>query len=245
MASRITKTSSTNAPTTGDKLGSVTDIRTPTKDGLTDRQVAILAMIRSTTEERGYPPSVREIGESVGLTSPSSVAHQLKNLQRAGYLRIDPNRPRALVLSATADHTIPIIDDASSIAGSDSAGIAQVPVLGRIAAGGPILAEQSIEQTFPLPRDLVGEGELFSLKVVGDSMVDAAICDGDWVVIRRQPTCENGDIVAALLGDEATVKTFKKRDGHVWLMPHNPAYAPIPGDNAQILGKVVTVLRRL
>ena len=245
MASRITKTSSTDAPTTGDKLGSVTDIRTPTKDGLTDRQVAILAMIRSTTEERGYPPSVREIGESVGLTSPSSVAHQLKNLQRAGYLRIDPNRPRALVLSATADHTIPIIDDASSIAGSDSAGIAQVPVLGRIAAGGPILAEQSIEQTFPLPRDLVGEGELFSLKVVGDSMVDAAICDGDWVVIRRQPTCENGDIVAALLGDEATVKTFKKRDGHVWLMPHNPAYAPIPGDNAQILGKVVTVLRRL
>jgi repressor LexA len=107
------------------------------------------------------------------------------------------------------------------------------------------LAEQSVEETFPLPRDLVGEGELFSLKVVGDSMVDAAICDGDWVVVRRQPTCENGDIVAALLGDEATVKTFKKRDGHIWLMPHNPAYAPIPGDNAQILGKVVTVLRRL
>lgn len=250
MASRITKTSSADAPTSGGVLGSVTDIRTPPKDGLTDRQVAILAMIRSTTEERGYPPSVREIGESVGLTSPSSVAHQLKNLQRAGYLRIDPNRPRALVLSATADHTVPLAQDAPSInapsyADRDVAGVAHVPVLGRIAAGGPILAEQSIEQTFPLPRDLVGEGELFSLKVVGDSMVDAAICDGDWVVIRRQPTCENGDIVAALLGDEATVKTFKKRDGHVWLMPHNPAYAPIPGDAAHILGKVVTVLRRL
>jgi repressor LexA len=260
MASRITKTSGTDAPTSGSELGSVTDIRTPPRDGLTDRQVAILAMIRSTTEERGYPPSVREIGESVGLTSPSSVAHQLKNLQRAGYLRIDPNRPRALVLSASADHPVPMAQDVHSIdapsinapsidapssADRDVAGIAHVPVLGRIAAGGPILAEQSIEQTFPLPRDLVGEGELFSLKVVGDSMVDAAICDGDWVVIRRQPTCENGDIVAALLGDEATVKTFKKRDGHVWLMPHNPAYAPIPGDDAHILGKVVTVLRRL
>ena len=236
----------------------VIDITTAARDALTERQIAILKMIRETTESRGYPPSVREIGEAVGLTSPSSVAHQLKNLQRAGFLRIDPNRPRALVLSSThaqdnslgetspdslahrisASHEISRPEDEVSP-------FTNVPVLGRIAAGGPILAEQAVEATFPLPRDLVGEGELFSLKVVGDSMVDAAICDGDWVVIRRQPTCENGDIVAALLDDEATVKTFKRQDGHVWLMPHNPSYAPIPGDNAQILGKVVTVLRRL
>jgi repressor LexA len=196
-------------------------------------------MIRETTLERGYPPSVREIGESVGLTSPSSVAHQLKNLQRAGYLRIDPNRPRALVLSPeTIEHdSFEMIEPNSSTT--------NVPVLGRIAAGGPILAEQSVEAVFPLPRDLVGEGDLFSLKVVGDSMVDAAICDGDWVVIRQQANCENGDIVAALIDDEATVKTFKRRDGHVWLMPHNPAYSPILGDHAQILGKVVSVLRKL
>ncbi|MHB1067263.1 MAG: transcriptional repressor LexA, partial [Candidatus Nanopelagicales bacterium] len=122
---------------------------------------------------------------------------------------------------------------------------AYVPVLGRIAAGGPILAEQEVETVFPLPRDLVGDGELFLLRVVGDSMVDAAICDGDWVVVRRQPDADNGDIVAALLDDEATVKTLKRRDGHVWLMPHNPAYAPILGDEAAIMGKVVTVLRRL
>ena len=120
-----------------------------------------------------------------------------------------------------------------------------MPVVGRIAAGGPILAEQQVEEVFPLPRDLVGDGELFLLKVVGDSMIDAAICDGDWVVVRQQNTAENGDIVAALLDDEATVKTFKRRDGHVWLMPHNPAYAPILGDDATIMGKVVTVLRRL
>jgi repressor LexA len=120
-----------------------------------------------------------------------------------------------------------------------------VPLVGRIAAGGPILAEQDVEAVFPLPRDLVGEGELFMLKVVGDSMIDAAICDGDWVVVRQQATAENGDIVAALLDQEATVKTFKRRDGHVWLMPHNPAYAPILGDEATVMGKVVSVLRKL
>lgn len=247
MASRITKVPSktTDRPTPHGK-GTVSDIHSLAKDPLSQRQIAILDMIRITTEERGYPPSVREIGESVGLTSPSSVAHQLKNLQKAGYLRIDPNRPRALVLSPpTEDSSALQVQSHNHPSGAEISTVTNVPVLGRIAAGGPILAEQSIEQTFPLPRDLVGDGELFSLKVVGDSMVDAAICDGDWVVVRRQPTCENGDIVAALLEDEATVKTFKKRDGHVWLMPHNPAYAPIPGDDAQILGKVVTVLRRL
>ena len=120
-----------------------------------------------------------------------------------------------------------------------------VPMLGRIAAGGPILAEQNLETVFPLPQELVGDGELFMLEVSGESMIDAAICDGDYVVVRREQTAENGEIVAALLDGEATVKTFQRRDGHVWLLPHNPAYEPIPGDEATILGRVVSVLRRV
>jgi repressor LexA len=118
-------------------------------------------------------------------------------------------------------------------------------VVGRIAAGGPILAEEAIEDIFPLPKQIVGDGTLFLLKVVGDSMINAAIADGDWVVVRQQPTAENGDIIAAMIDGEATVKTFKRRDGHVWLMPHNSAYEPIPGDDATVLGRVVAVLRRL
>jgi repressor LexA len=219
--------------------------------GLTPRQRAILAVIRDTVETRGYPPSVREIGEGVGLTSPSSVAHQLGALERMGYLRRDPNRPRALVVAELPEAAVEVTEPAGLRAVStDEADVhrpeaAYVPVVGRIAAGGPILAEQEVEAVFPLPRDLVGEGELFMLKVVGDSMIDAAICDGDWVVVRQQNTADNGDIVAALIDDEATVKTLKRRDGHVWLMPHNPAYAPILGDQASIMGKVVTVLRRV
>lgn len=213
----------------------------PDETGLTARQRAILEVIRETVERQGYPPSVREIGVGVGLTSPSSVAHQLGTLEKLGYLRRDPNRPRALVVAEpSAPAGLRLVE--SPLPESD---LAYVPVLGRIAAGGPILAEQEVETIFPLPRDLVGEGELFLLKVVGDSMIDAAICDGDWVVVRQQPTAENSDIVAALLDDEATVKTFKRRDGHVWLMPHNPAYAPILGDEATVMGKVVSVLRRL
>ena len=223
--------------------------------GLTPRQRAILEVIRDTVATRGYPPSVREIGDGVGLTSPSSVSHQLTTLVKLGYLRRDPNRPRALVVadlteSAPAEHSIaglraievPADEPSVEMAGPAAA---YVPLVGRIAAGGPILAEQEVEAVFPLPRELVGEGELFLLKVAGDSMIDAAICDGDWVVVRQQHDAENGDIVAALLGDEATVKTLKRRDGHVWLMPHNPAYAPILGDEATIMGKVVSVLRRL
>jgi repressor LexA len=223
--------------------------------GLTARQQAILAMIRETVETRGYPPSVREIGEGVGLTSPSSVAHQLGTLERMGYLRRDPNRPRALVVAEPAEVRAAPTDPAPATPVLRAVATepddvhrpeaAYVPVVGRIAAGGPILAEQEVEAVFPLPRDLVGDGELFMLKVVGDSMIDAAICDGDWVVVRQQNSADNGDIVAALLDDEATVKTFKRRDGHVWLMPHNPAYAPILGDQATIMGKVVTVLRRV
>lgn len=214
-------------------------------EGLTARQRDILAVIRSTVEDRGYPPSVREIGEAVGLTSPSSVAHQLGVLERKGLLRRDPHRPRALVVADEAGHP-------SGSAPADITGIgdahpaaAYVPVLGRIAAGGPILAEESVETVFPLPREIVGEGDLFLLRVVGESMIDAAICDGDWVVVRRQPTADNGDIVAALLDDEATVKTLSRRDGHTWLLPHNPAYSPIDGDHATILGRVVSVIRRL
>jgi repressor LexA len=211
-------------------------------EGLTARQRDILAVIRSTVEERGYPPSVREIGEAVGLTSPSSVAHQLGVLEKKGLLRRDANRPRALVVADEAGHSAST--DITGI-GDATPAAAYVPVLGRIAAGGPILAEEAVETVFPLPREIVGEGELFLLKVVGDSMIDAAICDGDWVVVRRQPTADNGEIVAALLDDEATVKTLQRRDGHTWLLPHNPAYSPIDGDHATILGKVVTVMRRI
>ena len=120
-----------------------------------------------------------------------------------------------------------------------------VPVVGRIAAGGPILAEQAIEDVFPLPKTLVGEGTLFLLKVVGDSMIDAAISDGDWVVVRQQQTADNGEIVAAMIDGEATVKTLQRRDGHVWLLPHNAAYQPIDGDEATVLGRVVAVLRKI
>jgi repressor LexA len=216
--------------------------------GLTRRQQAILDVIRDSVERRGYPPSIREICESAGLASTSSVAHQLAMLERKGFLRRDANRPRAVDVRGTegldkakaARRALAVTDDAPR---GDAPVF--VPVIGRIAAGGPILAEQMIEDVFPLPKLLVGEGTLFLLKVVGDSMIDAAISDGDWVVVRQQPEAENGDIVAAMIDGEATVKTFRRRDGQVWLLPHNPAYAPIPAADATIVGKVVTVLRKL
>jgi repressor LexA len=212
-------------------------------DGLTQRQRRVLEVIHDSIERRGYPPSVREIGEAVGLSSASSVAHQLSVLQKKGWLRRDPNRPRALDVRLPGE----VPSTAPAAVAGEQAGPAPtyVPVVGRIAAGGPVLAEQAVEDVFPLPRELVGEGTLFTLKVAGDSMVEAAICDGDWVVVRQQPTAENGEIVAAMIDGEATVKTYKRRDGHVWLMPHNPAYEPIPGDEATILGRVVSVLRRV
>lgn len=208
---------------------------------LTVRQRRILEFIRSAVERNGYPPSVREIGEAVGLVSPSSVAYQLKELERKGYLRRDPNRPRAVDVRPPSD--LSVEDEASARAAHPAP--AYVPVLGRIAAGGPILAEQAVEDVFPLPRELVGEGTLFLLQVKGDSMIEAAICDGDWVVVRQQPTANNGEIVAAMIDGEATVKTYRNRDGHLWLMPRNPAFEPIPGDNATIMGRVVAVLRRI
>lgn len=209
---------------------------------LTPRQRHILDFIRETVETRGYPPTVREIGEAVGLVSPSSVAYQMGVLQRKGYLRKDPNRPRAVDVRPPSE--LSYDDDEEAVRAARPAP-AYVPVLGRIAAGGPILAEQSVEDVFPLPREIVGEGTLFLLQVKGDSMLDAAICDGDWVVVRQQPTANNGEIVAALLDGEATVKTYRYKDKHVWLLPQNPAFEPIPGDQATIMGKVVAVLRRV
>ncbi|GEA83986.1 LexA repressor [Cellulomonas gelida] len=237
------------------RLGTVHELpeTPPGPDGLTARQRLVLQTIRVSVETRGYPPSMREIGDAVGLTSPSSVKHQLTALERKGYLRRDPKRPRAIeVVHADDSRGVPQWsgDGAAEVELGDTgserlSAPAYVPVVGRIAAGGPILAEQVVEDVFPLPRQLVGDGELFLLKVSGDSMVDAAICDGDWVVVRRQPVAENGEIVAAMIDGEATVKTLRRADGHVWLMPHNAAYAPIAGDDATILGRVVSVLRSL
>lgn len=226
---------------------------------LTHRQRKVLEVIRNSIDRRGYPPSMREIGDAVGLTSPSSVAHQLSALERKGFLRRDPMRPRAIeVISPDTPKSArgyrgaekrsrpsPTTDADVTGSGDERPEASYVPVLGRIAAGVPITAEEVVEDVFPLPKQIVGEGALFLLKVVGDSMIDAAICDGDWVVVRQQPTADNGDIVAAMLDNEATVKTFKRKDGKVWLLPHNPAFEPIDGDHATVLGKVTAVLRRI
>ncbi|CBT75324.1 MULTISPECIES: transcriptional repressor LexA [Glutamicibacter] len=234
--------------------------RTPRSNArsLTIRQKKILETIQRSIGKNGYPPSMREIGDAVGLKSLSSVTHQLSQLEKLGYIRRDPRRPRAMEIllplqlaedSEAAEASKPaepvINEDAKIIELSTSADTTMVPLVGRIAAGGPILAEQSVEDVFSLPRQLVGHGELFMLKVSGDSMVDAAICDGDWVVVRRQQTADNGDIVAALLDEEATVKTFRQRDGHTWLLPQNSRYEPILGDAATIMGRVVSVMRSL
>ncbi|HEX3958816.1 MAG TPA: transcriptional repressor LexA [Trebonia sp.] len=221
---------------------------------LTWRQRKVLQVIRDSVQKRGYPPSMREIGEAVGLTSTSSVSYQLSTLQKKGYLHRDVGRPRTVEVRLPGHSPIRPEGREGEVVEAEplqtsfdipSQEAIYVPLVGRIAAGGPILAEQSVEDVFPLPRQLVGEGTLFLLKVAGDSMINAAIADGDWVVVRQQPDALNGDIVAAMIDGEATVKTFKKSDGHVWLMPHNPSYAPILGDESSILGKVVAVLRRV
>ena len=231
--------------------------RDTAEGGLTTRQRKVLEVIRNSVDRRGYPPSIREIGDAVGLTSPSSVAHQLASLERKGFLRRDPNRPRAIeVVSPDAPgapgYRGPSVSSADPDAVHDETGLhdsrpeaSYVPVVGQIAAGVPITAEEVVEDVFPLPKQIVGEGTLFLLKVTGESMIDAAICDGDWVVVRQQPTADNGDIVAAMLDNEATVKTFRRKDGKVWLLPHNPDFSPIDGDHATILGKVTAVLRRI
>jgi repressor LexA len=226
----------------------------PNDPGLSPRQCKILQVIRDSVQKRGYPPSMREIGEAVGLTSTSSVSYQLSTLQRKGYLHRDVGRPRTVevrlpghpaaraVQGANGSAEAELYADGMDIASGEAK---RVPLVGRIAAGIPITAEEQVDDTFLLPRQLVGEGSLFMLKVVGDSMINAAIADGDWVVIRQQEDAENGEIVAAMIDGEATVKTLKRVDGHVWLIPHNPAYSPIIDDEAKILGKVVAVLRRV
>ncbi len=224
----------------------------PDATGLTPRQVRVLATIKDSIEKRGYPPSMREIGEAVGLTSSSSVAHQLRVLEEKGFLKRDPNRPRALEVFLpevmAARRSMSTAEESSydeTDVGDAMPTASYVPLIGRIAAGGPILAEETLEDVFPLPKQLVGEGTLFLLEVRGDSMIDAAICNGDYVVVRQEQTAENGEIVAALIDGEATVKTFQRKDGHVWLLPHNASYDPIDGTHATILGKVTAVLRRI
>lgn len=239
------------APAKDDSAVRVLPDGPPDANGLTPRQRRVLAFIRDSVEARGYPPSMREIGVAVGLTSSSSVAHQLRVLETKGYLRRDPNRPRAVEVllpdpatRRTANHSAETDYDETD-SGHNRPEAIYVPMVGKIAAGGPILAEERVEEIFPLPRQLVGDGTLFLLEVKGDSMIDAAICDGDFVVVRQQPTAENGEIVAAMIDGEATVKTFQRKAGQVWLLPHNSSYEPIDGTNASILGKVVTVMRRI
>ncbi|MGV9195571.1 transcriptional repressor LexA [Microbacterium sp. MC2] len=213
--------------------------QTRRRKSLSDKQMAILEVIQRSIARHGYPPSMREIGDAVGLKSLSSVTHQLNQLELSGYLRRDPGKTRAMeVLIDLPGSSTDNPDEGPSVGDA-----ALVPLVGRIAAGVPITAEQQVEEIFPLPRQLVGKGELFMLKVSGDSMIDAAICDGDWVVVRAQSTADNGEIVAAMLDGEATVKTFRQRDGHTWLLPRNTAFEPILGDDATVLGKVVAVLR--
>lgn len=235
-----------------EEFGGVTELADggPGADGLTLRQRKVLTVIQEHVSRCGYPPSIRQVGELAGLASPASVAYQLRVLESKGFIRRDPNRPRAIeVLLPSAEALEPAAAPADSLeseASYNPQGAAiQVPVLGKIAAGGPILAEEVVEDVMALPKQLVGEGQHFMLEVKGDSMIEAAICDGDWVVVRQQPTANNGDIVAALLDNEATVKTFKKTPNQIWLLPHNPSYEPIDGNHASIMGKVVAVLRRV
>ena len=202
-------------------------------NGLTPRQLKILSVIKTAVEDQGYPPSMREIGQAAGLSSTASVTYQLQILEEKGWIRRDASRGRAIEI------TLPGQD--GEAAPQDKTRL--IPLVGKIAAGNPILAEQEVEEVLPLPESIVGKGDLFLLQVKGDSMIDLAICDGDFVVIRSQKDAQKGEIVAAMIDGEATVKTWSKKDGHYWLLPANENYAPIPADEAVILGKVTAVLR--
>ena len=225
---------------TGARQGGSVDL------GLTPQRRKIIQVIEDSLQSRGYPPSLREIGQAVGLASTSSVSYQMSVLEAAGYLSRETGRPRTAVLRAPGGPD----PDAGPKRQADKR-MTQVPVVGRIAAGVPILADETPGDVIALPKLLTGEGSLIALRVKGDSMIGAAIADGDWVVVRRQPDADNGDIVAAMLesdgsaDSEATVKTLKRADGHTWLIAHNPVYTPILADRAEIIGKVVSVLRRL
>lgn len=217
-------------------------------DGLTERQRAVLDVIQRSISDRGYPPSIREICDATGLASTSSVSHQLAALARKGYIRRDARLPRAVDVRPADNPGVGGGGEgglAGVTEGAEISPVVNVPIVGRIAAGVPLLAEQSVEEFFPLPRALVGTGRVFLLKVVGDSMIEAAITDGDWVAVRQENTADNGTIVAAMVDGEATVKTWRRRGKHAWLLPANPAFEPIPADDATILGHVVAVLRKV
>ncbi len=228
---------------------------------LTPRQRDVLYAIEGFRQEHHYAPSVRDIGRVVGL-GPSSVQHHLTVLRQKGWLSGSTGQARTSVVLAPGHPVIEVVDPRQATGviraarsrparsrpareGRGPGDPAYVPLVGEIAAGYPKDARQSVEDVFPLPKQLVGEGDLFLLKVVGDSMIGAAIADGDLVVVREQQVAENGEIVAAMIDGEATVKSYRMSDGHIWLMPHNPAFTPIAGDGATILGKVVSVLRRV
>ncbi|HCT9180135.1 repressor LexA [Corynebacterium sp. HMSC056E09] len=230
----------------------------PSLDSLSPRQRRILEVIHDAVMLRGYPPSIREIGDATGLQSTSSVAYQLKQLEEKGFLRRDPNKPRAVDVrhfpgaddpkkpGRKTGQTIAPSGTSTPDAPEDAATPNYIPVVGRIAAGSPITAEENIDAYFPMPGEILGSGELYMLQVVGDSMQDAGILNGDWVIIRSQSVAEEGEFVAALLdGEEATVKEFHRDSSGVWLLPHNDAYSPIKGDEAEIMGKVVSVFRKL
>jgi repressor LexA len=208
---------------------------------LSERQQQVLDYIKKTVAERGYPPSVREIGEALGLSSPSTVHSHLSGLVAAGALHRDPSKPRAIVVVGEAAG-----DVAAETPVSRPGRVRDVPVLGRIAAGTPILAAEQVDEVIPLPVDLVGSDPVFLLEVKGDSMVDAGILDGDLVAVRSQKDARDGEIVAALIdGEEATVKRLRRRDGKVILEAENPAYEPLVySDGVELVGKVVSVLRR-
>lgn len=198
-------------------------------DDLTPRQRQILEFIKEEVQKKGYPPSVREIGHAVGLSSSSTVHGHLGKLEEKGYIRRDPTKPRAL--------------EVVGLSGQSRPELVYAPVVGRVTAGAPIMAVENIEGYFPLPKNFTGHGDMFLLQVQGDSMLQAGILNGDYVVVRQQPDASNGEIVVALLGEEATVKRFFKENGHVRLQPENDAYEPILSTDISVLGKVVGVYR--
>ena len=221
-------------PASNSKPSNVTELPDSAagEHGLTARQIKILEVIQQGITADGCPPSMRAIAAAAGLSSPASVKYQLEILQEKNFITAHPTRGGVLTVRLPGEKSENEVEATK-----------QVPLVGRIAAGGPITAEQNVESTFALPETLVGKGNLYMLQVVGESMIDAAICDGDYVVIREQKDCNNGEIVAAMIDGEATVKTFQRKGGHIWLLPANPAFKPINGDNCEILGKVTAVMR--
>jgi repressor LexA len=208
---------------------------------LTPRRQKILNCIHDSVERRGYPPSMREIADAVGLKSTSAVSYQLKILEHMGHLTRDARMPRTVVEKPP----YPRVQHEAEEAATGSPAMVSVPLFEQIAAGAPVVANPYPEGTMHLPEEMTGSGALFAVRVAGDSMAGANIFDGDCVIVRQQDTARNGDIVAALIQDEATVKTFHRADGHVWLMPQNPGYQPILGDQCGLMGKVVATVHRI